>query len=90
MKLTGSQVVGHDGFSADVSAGWTSVLKVTESPVLGTPFLLSATSRCDHCGTSDQHTGRPGSSIKGYMTCRSCKGLCVINSGRGFEYAGRN
>lgn len=81
---------GHDGFSADVSADWTTALKITSSPVLGIPELRFAASQCDHCGTSDGHSGRPGSSITGLFTCRSCKRQNVINGGRGYEYQGSN
>jgi len=81
---------GHDGFSADVSADWTTALNITSSPVLATPELHTANARCDHCGTGDQYSGRPGSAISGLFTCRTCKGQSVINGGRGFEYQGSN
>lgn len=78
---------GHDGKTADLPG----TPRIPASPVISkNPYVASATSRCAHCGTSDQISGRPGSKMSGTFTCRSCKRVNTINDGRGFEFAGQN
>lgn len=77
----------HEGPSADETK-----LHFPKTGVLSkTPELLSATARCGACGTSDQLTGRPGTTVHAFV-CRnsSCQMVSKANGDLGFTFQGRN
>lgn len=77
---------GHDGKTADLPGKPT----IKKSPVISkNPYLARATSRCGNCRTSQQITGRPGTSVKEFI-CRSCKTVNKANDGRGFTFEACN
>ena len=70
---------GSDGQSADTMG------RPPKTSVQGKPILMTATTQCDHCGTSDIISGRPGTKIWGWE-CRTCKTYCKANGGAGFTF----
>lgn len=75
------KVNGSDG----AVSGAIEFDKITKTNAQGHPILMSATSRCGTCGTSDQHSGKPGSTMKKF-TCRSCRTVNLCNGGVPFRY----
>jgi len=77
----------HEGPSIDETKLWMPTTDITSR----TPELLSATTRCDVCGTSDQVSGRPGTVLHAFV-CRSksCQHVSPTNGGLGFTFQGRN
>lgn len=73
----------HDG------ASLTPVeLKPTKAQ--GQPVNVTASSRCEQCGTGDAYAGRPGGRITTFR-CRSCGHQTdMINNGIGFTYQSPN
>ena len=80
------RVNGHDGGSSDNRDLQGSIEQTTKQ---GHPILLSATSRCGVCGTSDQHSGKPGTVLRQF-TCRSCNTTCIANNGVPFRFISPN
>ncbi len=79
---------GSDGDSIDIHTILTSRPKATAAR--GTPQNLSATARCNTCGTSTEIPGRPGQTIRSFE-CRTCQTTSnQINDGRGFTFQGWN
>lgn len=78
---------GSDGPSADHETNRVPKSRLRRTTTITkTPRLESATTVCGVCGTSDQITGRPGSSVK-VFTCRCCKTTTSVNDGRGYAFA---
>lgn len=86
------KVRGHDGSTSDIntaiagmSDGYVVFSHIEKTNAQGHPILMSATSRCGTCGTSDQHSGKPGSVMR-HFTCRSCNTRNLCNGGIPFKY----
>jgi hypothetical protein len=73
----------HDGASADP-------VKLKPTKAQGIPINLTASTRCEQCGTGEIFAGKPGSRITKF-TCRTC-GFTpeTINNGTGFTYQSPN
>lgn len=79
---------GADGASHDFEeVMMTGRLEPTK--IQGKPINMNCTINCDSCGTSDQGTGRPGSSMDS-VTCRSCGVTFKVNGGMGFKFWSMN
>jgi hypothetical protein len=92
----GSRTVGHDGTTSDINTAVASMgdsyvvfSHISKTNAQGHPILLSATSRCGVCGTSDQHSGKPGTVLRQF-TCRSCNTTCIANNGVPFRFISPN
>jgi len=74
----------HDGASADPVP-----LKPTKAQ--GIPINLTASTRCERCGTGEIFTGKPGGRITEPVPCRTCGHTPEwINGGIGFTYQSPN
>lgn len=76
------KVNGGDG----ATYGEIDKCEIKKTNAQGLPILMSATSRCGSCGTSDQHSGKPGSKLVSFR-CRSCRTNNLTNNGVPFEFA---
>lgn len=74
----------HDGASA-------KPIKLKGTKAQGQPINLTASTRCERCGTGDIFTGKPGSRITEPSPCRSCGHVAeCVNAGVGFTYQSPN
>ena len=83
-RMLGGNGRGYDGADAPST-------KLTPTKVQGNPINLTASTRCERCGTGDVFTGKPGSRIEKPVTCRSCGHTPEwVNGGIGFTYQSPN
>lgn len=81
--MLGGNGRGYDGADAPST-------KLTPTKAQGQPVNVTASSRCDQCGTGDAYAGRPGGRITKFR-CRSCGHESdMINYGIGFTYQSPN